>query len=228
MYKRQLSEYGITDVNQPIHINRFLRSMGLIEVREENGLELLDAGASNAFAIADHQIAHVYINDKSKQSQITDNLRAHPDIELVLNTHEQSAYHINHDRSGDLVVVAKKKCWFTYYYWRDDLKAPDFARTVDIHHKPGYDPLEMFFDPQKKMVIPRVLLKILGKKLGFRTLMNFIPLDASLVKGSHGRIHLKDEDKAIYIGMQKVKNTLSPISIHDVILAQIFSTNTKT
>ena len=78
------------------------------------------------------------------------------------------------------------------------------------------------------MIIPRVLLKLLGKKLGFRTLMNFIPLDASLVKGSHGRIHLKDEDKAIYIGMQKDKNTLSPISIHDVILAQIFSTNTKT
>ena len=103
-----LSEYGITDVNKPIHINRLFRSMDLVEVREENGLELLDAGASKAFAMADHQIAHVYINDKSKQSQITDNLRAHPDIELVLNADEQSEYHINHDRSGDLVVVAKE------------------------------------------------------------------------------------------------------------------------
>ncbi len=222
-----LSEYGITDVNKPIHINRLFRSMDLVEVREENGLELLDAGASKAFAMADHQIAHVYINDKSKQSQITDNLRAHPDIELVLNADEQSKYHINHDRSGDLVVVAKEKCWFTYYYWEDDIKAPDFARTVDIHNKPGYDPVEMFFDPKKKMIIPRVLLKLLGKKLGFRTLMNFIPLDASLVKGSHGRIHLKDEDKALYIIKQKAKNTLSPISVHDVILAQVFSKNTK-
>ena len=97
-----------------------------------------------------------------------------------------------------------------------------------IHNKPGYDPVEMFFDPQKKMITPRVFLKLLRKKLGFRTLMNFIPLDAGLVKGSHGRIHLKDEDKAVYIGRQKAKNTLSPISIHDIILSQVFSTNTKT
>ena len=218
-----LSEYGITDVDQPIHINRLLRSMDLIEVREENGLEMLDAGASKAFAMADHQVAHVYINDESKRSQIIDNLRAHPDIELVLNTDEQSAHHINHDRSGDLVIVAKEKCWFTYYYWENDKKAPDFARTVDIHNKPGYDPVEMFFDPKKKWIIPRVLLKLVRKKMGFRTLMDFIPLDASIVKGSHGRIHLKNEDKAVYIGIQEVTNNLSPTAIHDVILGQLFS-----
>ena len=218
-----LSEYGITDVHHPIHINRLLRSMDLIEVRKENGLEILDAGASKAFALADHQVAHVYINDKSKTKEIENNLRAHPDIELVLNADQQPAYHINHDRSGDLVIVAKEKCWFTYYYWEDDKKAPDFARTVAIHNKPGYDPVEMFFDPKKKLIMPRILLKLLGKKLGFRTLMDFIPLDASLVKGSHGRIQLKDADKAVYIGHKGIESNLSPTAIHDVILSQIFS-----
>lgn len=217
-----ISEYGITDVEQPIHINRILRKLDLINVRIENGKELLDAGASKAFALADHQLAHVYINDQSKKDQIKESLLQTEGIELVLDKKEQKEYHIDHERSGDLVVVADEKSWFTYYYWEDDSMAPDFARNVDIHNKPGYDPVEMFLDPKKKFIIPRIILKLIGKKLGFRTMMDVIPLDASLIKGSHGRVNLRDEDKALFIGSHGHTNTIAPDKIHDLILNQLF------
>jgi predicted AlkP superfamily pyrophosphatase or phosphodiesterase len=206
-----ISEYGITDVEQPIHINRILRKLNLVNVRIENGLELLDAGASKAFALADHQLAHVYINDPSKKELIKETLLQTEGIELVLDKKEQKEYHIDHERSGDIVAVADEKSWFTYYYWEDDSKAPDFAHNVDIHNKPGYDPVEMFLDP-----------KLIGKKLGFRTMMNVIPLDASLVKGSHGRVNLRDEDKAVFIGRHGHTNKIAPDKIHDLILNKIF------
>jgi predicted AlkP superfamily pyrophosphatase or phosphodiesterase len=218
-----ISEYGITDVEQPIHINRILRKLDLVNVRIENGLELLDAGASKAFALADHQLAHVYINDPSKKELIKETLLQTEGIELVLDKKEQKEYHIDHERSGDIVAVADEKSWFTYYYWEDDSKAPDFAHNVDIHNKPGYDPVEMFLDPKKKLIIPRIILKLIGKKLGFRTMMNVIPLDASLVKGSHGRVNLHDEDKAVFISSQERTGTIAPDKIHDLILDRIFT-----
>ena len=177
-----LSEYGINPVKAPFHINRLLRKHGYIKVREENNLELLDAGISEAFALADHQIAHVYVNDKTKIEKVKSLLKSCPEVDLVLDEKEQEAYHINHKRSGDLVVLTKKEYWFTYYYWLDDNKAPDFARNVDIHNKPGYDPVELFTDPKKKLIIARIVYKLIKKKLGFRTMMDVIPLDASLVK----------------------------------------------
>ena len=188
-----LSEYGISNVSRPVHINRVLRENGLLAVREERGLELLDPGASEAFAVADHQIAHVYTNNPEKKGRIKEILEEIEGIEKVLDQEEKAAQGLDHDRSGDLVALADKDSWFTYYYWLDDRKAPDFARTVDIHRKPGYDPAEMIADPHKSFLGPRVALKLLKKKLGFRTLMDLIPLDATLVKGSHGRI---PEDKA--------------------------------
>lgn len=217
-----ISEYGITNVEQPIHINRTLREMGTISVREENGLELLDAGASDAFAMADHQVAHIYIKDLTLKDSIRKTLEQTPGIEQVLDIEEQKTNHIDHHRSGDLVAIADKKSWFTYYYWQDEAKAPDFARTVDIHKKPGYDPVEMFLDPDKKLIIPRIALKLLSKKLGFRTLMDLIPLDASLIKGSHGRINLDDQDKAIFIGNHKQSSAIDPTQVHDIILKQVF------
>ena len=93
---------------------------------------------------------------------------------------------IRHDRAGDLIAVAKENAWFTYYYWQDDDRAPDFAPTVDIHRKPGYDPAELFLDPALALPKARIALRLLQKKLGFRMLMDVIPLNASLVKGSHG------------------------------------------
>ncbi|MEO9511776.1 MAG: nucleotide pyrophosphatase/phosphodiesterase family protein [Flavobacteriaceae bacterium] len=194
-----LSEYGITNVNNPVHLNRALRKKGYLAIREERGLELLDAGASKAFAVADHQIAHVYLNDKSILEDVQQLLMGLKGVEKVISGAALKDYQLNHERSGDLVVVADKNSWFTYYFWEDDRKAPDFARMVDIHKKPGYDPVEMFTDPKDRLVMIKVLWKLLIKKLGFRTVMDVIPLKAKLVKGSHGRIPEEEADYPVLI-----------------------------
>lgn len=183
-----LSEYGITNVSQPIHLNRLLRQAGLLQIREERGLELLDPGASRAFAVADHQIAHIYLNDPTCLRQVRALLEQIPGVQLILDREGKRQHHIHHERSGDLVVMADEKSWFTYYYWMDDNKAPDFARIVDIHRKPGYDPVEMFLNPADPLVKLKIIGKLMKKKLGFRYLMDVIPLDATLIKGSHGRL----------------------------------------
>ena len=194
-----LSEYGITNVDNPIHLNKILRNEGYLNVRLEQGLELLDHGASRAFSVPDHQICHIYLNDKSIKNKIEILINKQTGIEKVLSGDKIKDYDLNHERCGDLVVIADKNSWFTYYYWNDDKKAPDFARTVDIHKKPGYDPVEMYLDPQKRLIKLRVILKLIMKKLGFRTLMDFIPLNANLIKGSHGRIPENIDDFPIFI-----------------------------
>lgn len=176
-----LSEYGIAPVSKPIHLNRLLRENGLLQIRVERGLELLDAGASKAFVVADHQIAHVYINDPSVAPQVKKLLEGTQGIQLVLDEEGKKTHHIGHSRAGDFVVTAAPDSWFTYYFWLDDAKAPDYARCVDIHKKPGYDPVEMFMSSK-----PRAAYKLLRKKAGFRYVMDVIPLDATLIKGSHG------------------------------------------
>jgi predicted AlkP superfamily pyrophosphatase or phosphodiesterase len=217
-----ISEYGITDIENPIHPNRILRDMDLLGIREENGLELLDAGASKAFAVADHQIAHVYINDKSQLAAVKKRFEEEPGIALVLGEEGKKKYHIDHERSGDLVLVGDEKSWFTYYFWQDDAKAPDYARMVDIHKKPGYDPVEMLLDPKQWLIIPKILLKVLAKKMGFRMVMDVIPLDATLVKGSHGAVNLKEDDKAIFIGKHGHTANIEPTAVHDLVLGRIF------
>lgn len=194
-----LSEYGITNVNRPVHLNRILRKAGYVNIRTERGLELLDAGASKAFAVADHQIAHIYLNDGSIKSKVREALEKVEGVEKVLSGQEIKEANLNHDRCGDLVVIADKDSWFTYYFWLDDTKAPDFARMVDIHKKPGYDPVEMHTDPKDRWVMPKVIGKLIKKKLGFRTVMDIIPLDASLIRGSHGRIPEHVDDYPIFI-----------------------------
>jgi hypothetical protein len=207
-----LSEYGITAVDRPVHLNRLLRERGLIAIREELGHELLDAGASAAFAVCDHQIAHVYLNDKTKLNIVRELLESTDGVERVLGEDEKRALRLNHSRAGDLVVIAKKNAWFTYYYWLDDDRAPDFARTVDIHRKPGYDPVELFLDPAIRLPKLKVGLTLLRKTLGFRYLMDVIPLDASLVKGSHGRITDSAAEGPLFITDQK---SLLPSSMVD-------------
>jgi predicted AlkP superfamily pyrophosphatase or phosphodiesterase len=181
-----LSEYGITSVDTPIHLNRLFREKGWIAIKDELGLELLDAGASKIFAVADHQVAHIYINDPAIAPQVLSILQNIPALERILNAQGKTEFGIDHQRSGDLIAISKPNAWFTYYYWLDDAKAPDFARTVDIHRKPGYDPVELFIDPAIKFPLLKIATKLLKKKLGFRMLMDLIPLDATLVKGSHG------------------------------------------
>ena len=183
-----LSEYGIVPVSRPIHLNRIFREQGLLQIRVERGLELLDAGASKAFVVADHQIAHVYINDRSVMDQVRKILENTPGIALVLDEQGKKQQHIDHTRAGDFVVTASPDSWFTYYFWLDDVKAPDYARCVDIHKKPGYDPVEMFMSSK-----PRAAYKLLRKKAGFRYVMDVIPLDASRIKGSHGTLGISAE-----------------------------------
>jgi predicted AlkP superfamily pyrophosphatase or phosphodiesterase len=196
-----ISEYGITNVHRPVHLNRYLREHGYLQIRTERGLELLDPGASKAFAVADHQIAHIYLKDPGIKQRVKQLLEAIPGVERVLD--DTGLHNLQHRRCGDLVVIADKDSWFTYYYWEDDRKAPDFARMVDIHKKPGYDPVEMFTDPDDPLVFPKVLWKLLKKKLGFRTLLDIIPLKAGLVKGSHGRIPESEEDYPVLISNNK-------------------------
>lgn len=208
-----LSEYGITPVSNPIHLNRVFRENDLLGIRVERGLELLDPGASRAFVVADHQIAHVYINDPSVTEKVKSILKDVKGIELILDRDAQKEYHIDHPRAGDLVLMADKDSWFTYYFWLNDELAPDYARCVDIHKKPGYDPVEMFMSSKL-----RAGYKLLRKKAGFRYVMDVIPLDAGLIKGSHGRINIPREFRPVLITDKKQKeDSLSPVAVYDVI-----------
>lgn len=183
-----VSEYGITPVTDAIHINRTLRKAGLIQVRNEQGREQLDAGASDAFAVADHQIAHVYVNNPARLNETRALLEQLDGVEQVLDEAGKKAWGLDHERSGELVVVSKADRWFSYYYWLDDNRAPDYARTVDIHRKPGYDPVELFIDPDIKIPMLAVGSRLARRKLGFRNLLDVISLkDTQQVKGSHGR-----------------------------------------
>ncbi|GAA2556197.1 alkaline phosphatase family protein [Winogradskya consettensis] len=184
-----LSEYGITDVSRPVDINRALRRSGHLEVYTQAGMEYLDPWVSRAFAVADHQVAHVYVRDKADISQVAKLCADLPGVESVLDKSEQAG--LGHERSGDLVLIAEPDAWFTYYYWLDDARAPDFARLVEIHRKPGYDPAELFFDPAGPGAAKgRAGLALLRKKIGLRYLMNVVGLDAgaAAVRGSHGRL----------------------------------------
>ena len=194
-----LSEYGIEPVDDAVHINRILREAGWLAVREENSRELLDPGASRAFAVADHQIAHVYLNDETAINDVRRLCESTAGVERVLDRVAQRATGIDHPRTGELVLVASPRRWFSYDYWLDDRRAPDFARTVDIHRKPGYDPLELFIDPTLAWPKARIAWTLLRKALGQRTLFEVIPLDTTLVRGSHGRVEQLPEHQPILI-----------------------------
>jgi predicted AlkP superfamily pyrophosphatase or phosphodiesterase len=184
-----VSEYGITPVTDAVHVNRSLRDAGLIRVREELGRELLDVGASPAFALADHQVAHVYVQDGVRAGEVRALLENLDGVEQVLDEDGKRAFGLDHPRSGELVAIARPDRWFSYYYWLDEARAPDFARTVDIHRKPGYDPVELFFDPDLRAPKLAAAWRLLKRRLGSRALMDVVSQkDTKLVKGSHGRI----------------------------------------
>lgn len=183
-----VSEYGITPASRPVDVNRMLRRSGLLEVYTQDGMEYLDPWTSRAFAVADHQLAHVYVDNPADVAAVAKLCQDLPGVDLVLDREAQAEYGIDHERAGELVLVAEQGAWFTYYYWLDDARAPDFARGVDIHRKPGYDPAELFLDPADPTVKARALLGLARKKLGLRYAMNVVPLDARWVKGTHGRL----------------------------------------
>ncbi|MBI3268272.1 MAG: alkaline phosphatase family protein [Planctomycetes bacterium] len=159
-----MSDYGMTDVKGEIAINRILRSTYFLEVREIAGKEYIDFGYSKAFAVVDHQIAHVFVNSNLTKP-IKDLLVEVPGIESVLDEQGKKDFKVAHGRCGDLIAIAAKDKWFHYPWWVDDAKAPGFARRVDPARKMGYDPLEMIQDPRTKQ----------------------IETNPALIKASHGR-----------------------------------------
>ncbi|NNU27773.1 alkaline phosphatase family protein [Isoptericola sediminis] len=183
-----VSEYGITRAERPVHLNRVLRREGLLEVYTQAGREQLDPWTSRAFAVADHQVAHVYVDDASDAARVAALLRTVPGVDEVLDREAQARYGLDHERSGELVVVAEPGAWFTYYFWLEDDRAPEYARAVDIHRKPGFDPAELFFDPADRFAKAKAGLNLVRKKLGLRYAMSTVPLDASWVGGTHGRL----------------------------------------
>lgn len=206
-----LSEYGITNVSNPIHLNRILRGNGYLAIRKERGLELLDAGASEAFAVADHQVAHIYVKNPDRIAKVKSLLENTPGVERVLERKAIIEAGLQHDRSGNLIALAAPESWFTYYFWEQDQLAPDYARMVDIHKKPGYDPVELFTNPDDPWVMLKIIGKLFKKILGFRMVMDVIPLRPELVKGSHGCIPQEREDYPIFISGKTQSDENGPL-----------------
>ena len=216
-----LSEYGITPVRDGVHVNRVLRRAGLLAVQEVDlGWELLDAGQSAAFAVADHQVAQVYVKDPARIPDVKAVLEATEGVAEVLDREAMADFGLDHPRAGELVAVAAPDRWFTYYYWLDDAKMPDFARTVDIHRKPGYDPVELFLDPTIRLPAVKIAWTLAKKKLGFRTLLDVIGTDASIVRGSHGRLPERPEDGPVFLCTdgRAARDRLEMHEVRDVLL----------
>jgi predicted AlkP superfamily pyrophosphatase or phosphodiesterase len=194
-----LSEYGITAASRPVDVNRALRREGLLNVHTQHGMEYLDPWTSRAFAVADHQVAHLYVRDPADRDRVRAVVRDLSGVDEVHGEGGKAALGVDHPRAGDLVAVAEPDAWFTYYYWLDDARAPDFARTVEIHRKPGYDPAELFFDPADPLVRLRAGAALARRKLGLRYTMQVVPLDPSCVRGSHGRLPDTDRDAPVLL-----------------------------
>jgi predicted AlkP superfamily pyrophosphatase or phosphodiesterase len=220
-----LSEYGITTVTSAVHINRELRRAGWLEVRDELGHELLDAGASEAFAVSDHQVAHVYVRRPERVAEVAERVRGLDGVERVFVGAERAQLGLDHGRAGEIVAVARPDRWFSYYYWLEPSRAPDFAPTVDIHRKPGYDPVELFLDPKLPLPKASIAWRLAKKVLGFRTLMDVIsPDDDRLVKGSHGRLTDNPRSGPLFISSERSFGTI-PLHATDVLgqmLAHVF------
>jgi predicted AlkP superfamily pyrophosphatase or phosphodiesterase len=198
-----VSEYAIDDVKGDVQLNRVLRRNGLLAVRETPAGELLDVYASRAFAVADHQVAHVYVKSPSDLATVKALLESIDGVDLVLDRDGQRAFGIDHARSGHLVAISDSDRWFSYYYWLEPSAAPDFAPTVDIHRKPGYDPAELFVDPNLRAPKLRVARRLAQKKLGLRYLMDVVPTSAELVRGSHGRLPATPADGPVFLSSLK-------------------------
>ncbi|MEU6719159.1 nucleotide pyrophosphatase/phosphodiesterase family protein [Nonomuraea sp. NPDC046802] len=218
-----LSEYGITDVSRPVDVNRALRAEGFLRVHTQDGMEYLDPWTSRAFAVADHQVAHVYVRDPADVPAVAKLCASVPGVATVLDQDGKAAHALDHPRSGELVLLAEPDAWFTYYYWLDDDRAPDFARLVEIHRKPGYDPAELFFDPAAPAAAKRrAAVALLRKKLGFRYLMNVVGLDAGArtVRGSHGLLPADPADAPVLLcsDASAARDRYEAVEVKDLLL----------
>jgi predicted AlkP superfamily pyrophosphatase or phosphodiesterase len=218
-----VNECGHVDVSRPVLINRVLTEAGFLSARRGPFGRQLDTFASRAFAVCDHQLAHIYVRDASDRPRVREIVARLDGVASVFEAAERGAIGLDHKRSGDLVLLAKPDTWFAYPFWLDDREAPDYARTVDIHRKPGYDPCELFFDPRLAFPKLRAMRRLLQKKLGLRTLFDVVPLDASLVKGSHGLPAAAPEDKPVLIGAGSAPaaEIVSQTAVRDLLLAAV-------
>jgi len=218
-----VSEYRHVSVNRTVWINRALRQAGLLAVRPGPFGEILDLFESRAFAVCDHQIAHVYVPAADDRARVLEVLKELDGVARVLAGEERQELHLAHERSGELIALARPDSWFAYPFWLDDRQSPDYARTVDIHRKPGYDPCELFLDPKLFWPVGRVLRRLAQKKLGFRTLFDVIPLDASLVRGSHGLVATDPQERPLLLGDGPApsETELEMTSVRDRLLAAL-------
>lgn len=222
-----VSEYGIQPVSRPVAINLALRDAGLCVARATPDGDVLDPYGSTAFAVVDHQLAHVYVRGDAARARAREVLNQLDGVDEVLEGEARARAGLDHENAGDLVCVSEVDAWFTYYYWRGAEAEPDFARSVDIHRKPGYDPCEMFLDPGLKLPMLRVARRLAQKKLGMRYLMDVIPLEPELVKGSHGRLPEDPLDGPVFActapfaacGGEPADGAVEMTSIKDRILA---------
>ena len=197
------SEYVITAVDHVSYPNRVLRDAGLLAVCDEEDGEHLDIAGSRAWAMADHQLSHIFVRDRDPATiqEATRLFREQPGVAEVLTREDFDRYDLSHPNCGDVVVVSEPNSWQAYYWWFDDARAPSFARTVDIHRKPGYDPVELFWDPDTKG----------------------IPLDATLVQGSHGAPAMSTEQRGVLLSSERgvfVERPLADTDVADIVLRQ--------
>ncbi|MDY3560287.1 alkaline phosphatase family protein [Gemmata sp. JC673] len=217
-----VSEYGHCDVSRPVYLNRALREAKLLEVRPGPFGEQLDLYGSRAFAVVDHQVAHVYLRNPAELARVRAVLAQVPGVAKLLAGEEIAEIGLNHQRSGALVLLAEPDAWFAYPFWLDDDEAPDYARAVAIHHKPGFDPCELFFDPQFRFPKLHAARRLIQKKLGFRTTFDVVPLDAGVVRGSHGLAAADPLDRPILIGHGPMPAGSVPMTqVKDMLLAAL-------
>jgi hypothetical protein len=193
----------ITPVDHVAYPNRMLREAGLLTVKNDGVGELIDFAGTPAWALVDHQFSHVFVKDRDTATigRVIDVFRGKPGFAEVLAGADRKKYFINHERAGDVVLISTPNSWQAYYYWLDDSQAPKFARTVDIHNKPGYDPVELHFDFVTKS----------------------IPLDATLIKGSHGAPAASESQRGVLLSSQKgtfVEQPLADTDVCDLVLRQ--------
>lgn len=213
-----VNEYAHVQVGRPVGLNGALRKAGMLTARDGPFGQQLDTFASRAFAVCDHQIAHVYVNN-SRDLERVRALRDVPGVGRVLVGEERREVGLDHPRAGDAVFLAERDAWFEYSFWSHDDRAPDYARTVDIHRKPGYDPCELFFEPRLRWPKGRVLWRLLAKKLGFRTLFDVIPLTPYLVRGSHGLPAADVQDRPVLVGDGAApQDDISQCDVRDLVL----------
>jgi len=198
------SEYTIVPVDHVSYPNRVLREAGLLSVKQaDSGGELLDFEASQAWALVDHQFAHIFVRDSDPATiqQAKQLLAQQPGVAEVLTQDQLEPYDLAHPLTGDLIVISEPNSWQAYYWWLDNNQAPSFAHTVDIHSKPGYDPVEMFWDHAK----------------------GGVPLDPSLVKGSHGAPAKDSAQRGVLLSSQRgvfVERPLADTDVADIVLRQ--------